>query len=229
MTSAFAPFLTLEAGGDIVEVRGSTTAHGDFHVEVPRAALAHRRSAFCSGRWTQPDEVHGSTVLTVEHPGQHDLAQADAVVTRCRGAVLAVWVGDCAPVVLVGADGALGAAHAGRQGALDGVLQATVAAMHSPRVAAVLGPCIHPCCYEFGAADLRRFIARYGPQVAGTTSWGTPALDMPAVVRAALAEVAVELADRSECTGCADGRFFSHRRRGQRGRQVLTVQKRATA
>lgn len=228
MTPAFAPFLTIEAGGDVAEVRGSTTLHGDFHIEVPRAALTHRRAAFCAGTWTQPDEVHGTTVLTVEHPGQHDFARADAVVTRCRGVVLAAWVGDCAPVVLVGSDGALGAAHAGWQGALHGVLQATVSAMGSPRAVAVLGACIHPCCYEFSADRLGEFTGRFGPQVAATTSWGTPSLDMPAVVRAALREVAVDVDDRSHCTGCTADRFFSHRR-GQRGRQVLTVQKRARA
>ena len=229
MIPAFAPHLTLEAGRDIAEVRGSTVLHGDFHVEVDRSALHHRRAAFCPGTWTQPDEVHGTTVLAVDYPGHHDFAPADAVVTHCRGAVLAVWVGDCAPVVLVGADGAIGAAHAGWQGALDGVLQATVRAMGSAEITAILGPCIHPCCYEFGIDQLDEFVARFGPGVAGTTTWGTPALDMPAVARAALSEVNVALDDRSQCTGCNDRQFYSHRRRGQRGRQVLTVQKRARA
>lgn len=229
MTTAFAPFLTLEAGRDLAEIRGSTLAHGDFHIDSARPGLLHRRAAFCHGTWTQPDEVHGTTVLAVESPGQHDFAVADAVVTRCRGAVLAVWTGDCAPVVLVGADGALGAAHAGWKGAFDGVLQATVHAMRSSEITAVLGPCIHPCCYEFGPELLSEFVARFGPAVAGRTSWGTPALDMRAVARASLLEVGVALDDRSQCTGCHPRRFSSHRRRGQRGRQVLTVQKRARA
>ena len=87
MTAAFAPFLTLEAGRDLAEIRGSTLAHGDFHIDSARPGLLHRRAAFCHGTWTQPDEVHGTTVLAVESPGQHDFAVADAVVTRCRGAV----------------------------------------------------------------------------------------------------------------------------------------------
>jgi copper oxidase (laccase) domain-containing protein len=145
--------------------------------------------------------------------------------------VLAVWVGDCAPVVFVGADGTIAAAHAGWRGALDGVVSNVVAAMGASAapVRAHLGPCIHPCCYEFGAADLATFVARFGPGVAGTTSWGTPALDMRAVVRAALAEVEVELDDRSVCTGCRADLYFSHRRRAQSGRQVMTICKRAVA
>jgi YfiH family protein len=206
----------------MVDVRCSTRADGDFHLEGDARALAGRQRAFHEGSWTQLDEVHGTDVVVVDHPGQHDRAVADAVVTRCPGAVLAVWVGDCAPVALIGSDGAIAVAHAGWRGAIDGVLQRTVATMSSPSVRAVLGPCIHPCCYEFGAADLARFTTRFGPEVAAVTTSGTPALDMRAVVRLALAEVGVALEDRSECTRCRSHRYFSHRN-GDRGRQVLTV------
>jgi copper oxidase (laccase) domain-containing protein len=130
-------------------------------------------------------------------------------------------------VAYVGDRAAFGVAHAGWKGALDGVLQATVAEMQPDAVTAYLGPCIHPCCYEFGEHDLTAFTDRFGGRVAGTTSWGTPALDMPAVVRAALAEVGVALDDRSCCTGCNPAHWFSHRRRRQLGRQVMTICSRA--
>jgi len=229
VTCAFALRLALEAGGDVVEIRCSTITDGDFHIEAPRAALLHRRAAFAAGTWTQLDEVHGTGVLRVTAPGQHDFAVGDALVTTCRGAVLSAWVGDCAPVMVLGADGTIAAAHAGWRGALEGVLQATAAAMGPSRRRALLGPCVHPCCYEFGAADLSRLVQRFGPQVAAVTAWGTPALDMPAVVRAALAEADIEMADHSYCTGCYPAEFFSHRRRGQAGRQVMTITKRAAA
>lgn len=234
MTAAFAPSLTFEVGGDVVQVRCSTIADGDFHVDGPRAALLHRRAAFEVGCWTQPDEVHGTVVRIVDHPGAHDLEEADGVVTRCRGAVLAAWVGDCAPVVFVGDDGVIAAAHAGWSGALHGVLQATVAAVRlessdTASVRAILGPCIHACCYEFGTDLLEQFAARFGSHVVGTTSWGSPALHMPAVVAAACTEVDVPLLDNSVCTGCHPELFYSHRTREQRGRQVMTVTKRVAA
>ena len=229
MTQAFAPYLVVEVGGDFVEVRCSTKVDGDFHLEAPRGALLHRRAAFAHGVWTQLDEVHGVTVVRVDSPGQHDFDVGDAAVTACRNAVLAVWVGDCAPVALAGADGTIAAVHAGWRGALEGVVQAAAAAMPVAPSWAWLGPCVHPCCYEFGAADLAAIEERYGPQVRAVTSWGTPSLDMRAVVRAALAEVGVELDDRSVCTGCHREMFFSHRRRADIGRQVMTVSKRAAA
>ena len=219
----------LPAGRCTAHVRTSTRAAGDFHVDGPRAALLHRRQAFQPGAWTQLDEVHGTRVVVVTSPGEHDLEVADAAVTAVPGAVLGAWVADCAPVVLVGStpagDGVVGAAHAGWRGALDGVLGATVAALRglgAADVTAILGPCIHGCCDEFGTDLLGTFAERFGPEVRTTTTWGTPSLDMPAVVRAALAEHGVPLDDRSECTRCHADRWFSHRR-GDLGRQVMTV------
>lgn len=213
---------TFLRGARVVHVRCSTRADGDFHLDGHPIALEHRRQAFAPGRWTQLDEVHGTRVVVVGHPGDSDRMEGDAAVTASTGALLAVWVGDCAPVVLVGDDGAVGVAHAGWKGALDGVLQAAVEAMPSRSVGAVLGPCIHECCYEFGADDLRRMVERYGAGVASTTTWGTFALSMPKVVTAALAEVGVGVQSLSECTRCAPEVFYSHRR-GERGRQVMTV------
>ncbi len=209
-------------GPRVVHVQCSSRSDGDFHLDIDPRVLEHRRQSFAPGAWTQLDEVHGVGVVVVDRPGACDRAEGDAAVTSSLGAVLSVWVGDCAPVVLVGDDGAVGVAHAGWRGALDGVLQAAVEAMPSTTVEAVLGPCIHSCCYEFGADDLHRVVARYGEQVRSTTREGAPALSMPAVVKAALAEVGVSLDVLSECTRCSPTEFYSHRR-GDRGRQVMTV------
>ncbi len=222
--------LTLDVAGSTVEIRCSTIADGDFHIEGPRDSLHQRRQAFAPGVWSQLDEVHGTEVRTVTRPGEHDYAVGDGLVTRLPDVVLAVWVGDCAPVVLVGDDGTIAAVHAGWKGALAGVLAATVGEMgcEPGTVQAFLGPCIHPCCYEFGGADLAEFVGRFGPGVASRTTWGTPALDLRAVVHHALAEVGVGVTDLGGCTGCRDDLWFSHRRRAQAGRQVMTVRRSTT-
>ena len=49
-------------------------------------------------------------------------------------------------------------------------------------ITAVVGPCIHAECYEFGADDLDALAARFGPAVRPRTAWGTPALDLPAAI-----------------------------------------------
>ena len=225
MNPPSATSLRLRCGQRVAHVRIGGRSDGDFHLEGDPIALSHRQQSFMPGRWTHLDEVHGTRVVTVDAPGDHDGAVADAAVTDALGAVLSVWVGDCAPVVLVGARdgvGVLGALHAGWRGALDGIVASTVHALAANDVRAVLGPCIHGCCNEFGADLLDEFERRFGPAVRGVTSWGTPSLHLPAVIAAACAELGVEVLDRSTCTRCDGGRWFSHRR-GDAGRQVVAA------
>src|SRR3954470_18110368 len=73
-------------------------------------------------------QVHGSTVVTVTHPGEHAGAEADAAITRAPNAKLAVRTADCVPIVLEG-DGVIGVVHAGWRGLAAGIVRATVAAM----------------------------------------------------------------------------------------------------
>jgi YfiH family protein len=218
--------LSIARPGAAVHIRCSERIDGNFHLEQSAEALDATRRKFVDLPWTQLDEVHGSTVLVVDRPGAFDGVIGDALVTELDDAVLGVWVGDCAPVALVGDTGAVGAVHAGWKGIERGVLQTTVATMRRlgcVEIEAVLGPCIHPCCYEFGAADLERLAARLGGEVAACTRAGTPALDVVAAVRAALGEVGVGLDDRSACTGCEVDRYYSHRARRDVGRQVMAV------
>ncbi|HEX4867820.1 MAG TPA: polyphenol oxidase family protein [Acidimicrobiales bacterium] len=175
--------------------------------------------------WTWLRQVHGADVVVVTEPGQHAGAPADAAVTDRPGCALAVRTADCAPVVLAG-DGVVGLAHAGWRGVAAGVLESTVAALRDlapgPLVAH-LGPCIRPGCYEFDGLERDELAARLGPAVAATTSWGTPALDVPAAVRAVLAELDVPVRSDVDagCTAC-DDRWFSHRATGD-ARRFATV------
>jgi hypothetical protein len=153
----------------------------------------------------------------VAAPGEHAGAEADAAVTAVPGCVLAVRTADCAPVVLVGST-SVGLVHAGWRGLLVGVVERTVGAMAAlgdQPVSEVIGPCIRPGCDEFDGPELADVVARYGPPVRAVTGWGTPALDLPAAVRAALASAGVDaIDDTAGCTAC-DRRWFSHRARGE--------------
>ena len=185
--------------------------------------VAARRAALVDLPWTWLHQVHGARVVTVTTPGEHAGARADAAVTAVPGAVVAVQSADCAPVVLL-ADEVVGVAHAGWRGIVAGRTPATVAAMRNlgaGPVRAVLGPCVHPGCYAFGDADLAAVEAAVGAPVAGCTMAGRPALDVPAAVAASLASVAVDLdASASTCTSCVADRHWSHRARGEAGRQA---------
>jgi hypothetical protein len=209
-----------------VRVRFSTRRDGDFHLDQDRQELEARRRAFVDLPWSQPDEVHGTDVAVVLHPGDADRRRADALVTDCSGAVIGIWTGDCAPIALVSESGRVGGVHAGWRGLRDGIVAQTVAAMrrHSgEQVAAILGPCIHACCYEFGEADLASMRARFGSCVAAVSASGRPSLDMRAAVAAAFADVGVAVDDRSRCTAHHPDEYFSHRARSERERMVMAV------
>ena len=139
-----------------VNVVVSRRHDGDMHPgHVSSSVLERRRQAVLPGRWTQLAQWHSADVVEVDTPGEHDGALGDVAVTTAPSAVLGIWTGDCAPIVLATADGSrLVAAHAGWRGLVRGVLQEAVRALGDTRDATVVcGPMIGACCYEFSVDD----------------------------------------------------------------------------
>ena len=214
-------------GERVARVRFSSAAEGDLAIEAPQPALDERRAQLVPLPWTWLKQVHGNDVAVVHHPGAAAGAEADAAVTRCTGAPLAVHTADCAPVALVGRSGAVGAVHVGWRGLVTGVLDRALDALDelgSGEVTATLGPCIHATCYEFGAHDLDAVARVVGDVVRATTPEGRPALDLPAGVCAVLARRGVRLDpdEPPDCTACTSG-FFSYRARHDAARQAMVV------
>jgi len=189
-----------------------------------------RRHAIVARPWTWLRQVHGARVVEVDEPGAHAGAEADAAVTEHPDVVLCILTADCAPISFTSPEGVRGVAHAGWKGLADGVVAATVDAMRArgaTSVEAVLGPCIHPSCYEFSPKDLDEVARRLGDHVRSTTADGRPALDLPQAVRHEIERSGAVVADTvGGCTACtrdeAGGwRWFSHRARGDEARQAL--------
>jgi len=206
-----------------VRVRWTGRSEGDLR---PGDGCVPRWQAVVARPWSWARQVHGSDVLVVGEPGELPASAGDALVSAHPDACLAVFTADCAPVVLGSPEGIMAVAHAGWRGLLAGVLQATAEAMRSlgaSSVVAGLGPCIHPGCYEFSPADLDRVAAAVGDVVRGRTSSGRPALDLPAGVRAALTSAGVDLAVEVGCCTACSPELFSHRGKGDRGRQAVVA------
>ncbi len=166
------------------------------------------------------NQVHGKAVEFISVHGAGPTA--DAMVSR--GQPLAVMVADCVPVVLVGdvedeSDPVLAVVHAGRPGVAADIVSATVVDMRSRGAATIsawVGPSICGACYEV-PEQLRTDVAAAVPETWSTTSWGTPALDLPAGVRAQLEALGVTVEYSGECT-LETARLYSYRRNQQTGR-----------
>jgi YfiH family protein len=216
------PFDTANAGYG----RGDDPARVDENRVRIGAGLGGR--AEDPNRWIALHQVHGAAVYAADEDGPtagRPAPQADAAVSAEPGAVLSVLTADCGPVALL-APGVVAAVHAGWRGLAAGVVGAAVAEVRrrsTGPVRAVVGPCIHPECYEFSPADLRPIVERLGPEVAGTTAGGRPALDIPRAIRLALAGAGVsDVTDVDVCTACSPD-HFSYRRDGRTGLQAMLV------
>ncbi len=199
----------------------------------PAQLAADRHSAFTRHGVTADRvhllrQVHGTrvAVVTADTAVGAVLRDADAAVTTEVDRPLAVLTADCLPVLLAGPT-VVGVAHAGRRGLFDGVLAATVAACaragdDPAGLRAVVGPAIHGCCYEV-PASMQRDCASQRPEVATTTSWGTPSLDLVAGARRDLEELGVQVDVVDVCTHCRADEWFSHRADPASGRQAGVV------
>lgn len=170
-------------------------------------------------------QVHGADVAVVSSapdPAVITIGPYDALVSTSAVVGVGVLVADCVPVLLADAGAGLAAAvHAGRRGLADGVVQAAVARLvalgaRPDGIRAAIGPAVCGACYEV-PADMRDEVAAVVPESASTTSWGTPALDLPAGVAAQLADAGVRHVTHSSACTMEDDRFYSHRRAQRSG------------
>ncbi|WP_371131047.1 polyphenol oxidase family protein [Arthrobacter sp. SDTb3-6] len=213
-TSAAAGNLAFHVGDDPARVAANRAALD--------ARLAELAGAAGGLHLQYMDQVHGREVAVVEAPASAAVAgqlpagpTADGMVSRA--ASLAVMVADCVPVVFAGtgAGGAplVGVAHAGRPGVEKGVVAATVAGLRAAGAGSLqawIGPAVCGRCYEV-PAPMRAAVSAVEPAAYSTTSWGTPALDLPAAVAARLGRLGVPARQVGACT-LEHGTLFSHRR-----------------
>jgi hypothetical protein len=190
--------------------------------------------------------VHGNAVRVVRRDdlrvaGANDV-HADAMVTQDRGLALTLRFADCVPVVFHDpVKGAIGIAHAGWKGIVNGVLVETVRAMQRAfgsrpqEIIAGVGPCIGPDRFEVGedvAAAIQGVVSaeivyRAGDKVTRRhgdahlvtlspyhpfSSPPKPRVNLWAAARSQLTDAGVGQVEVAEmCTASHTHEWFSHR------------------
>jgi polyphenol oxidase len=212
--------------------------------DEPQAVMENRaRMAavldLASDRLAVPYQVHSSDVVTISSPFALEARpRCDALVTATPGLGLGVTGADCGMILFADpAARVIGAAHAGWKGALNGVIEATVAAMtrlgsKPERICAALGPCISQESYEVGP----EFVGAFAAADAGSPRYFAPSrnldrsmFDLHGYIAERVARAGVgRFEDLGLDTYADESRFFSFRRTTHRkekdyGRLVAAI------
>lgn len=205
-------------------------------VDDPAAVAENQRRFQAALEGARPvflDQVHGTRVVRLDagSPQQAELAQADASVTTVPGVACTVLVADCLPVLFAAPGGrGVAAAHAGWRGLAGGVLETALAALCDAagcapaEVAAWLGACIGPRCFEVGAEVRDAFGTAAASHFQPLPAAGKFLADLPGLARQRLGRAGVhQVTGGQACTVSEPSRFFSYRRDRLTGRHAAAI------
>lgn len=171
------------------------------------------------------------------------IREGDGYITNEKGITLGVKAADCVPILFEAETGglvvAVGAVHAGWRGSVAGIAAKCVRMLCEEygvvpsNIRAVIGPCIHKCCYEVGG-DLREAVERQLGSAAADLFVGPNAdvenkyfcdlvgLNRHLLLESGMLDENIEVIDL--CTCCHSELFFSHRfSKGNRGTMLNVI------
>lgn len=190
----------------------------------PEAVQENRRRAaeHLGGTLVTAHQVHSARAVTADGAWPGETPQADAVVSTTPGVICGALAADCAPILLADPEArVVAAAHAGWQGALHGVAEATIARMEElgarrDQIVAAVGPCIGAASYEVGLEYVQRFTdidpayARFFP--AGVSP-DKRQFDLPVFIASRLEAAGIAACEWVGRDTCAEpDLFYSNRR-----------------
>ena len=179
-------------------------------------------------RFVWMEQLHTNTVTLIDGPSATPVEATDALVTREKNLALCVLVADCTPVLLSDhTAGVIGAAHAGRMGARNGIVKNTVEAMvglgaEPSRIQVLLGPAAAGESYEV-PEGMALDVEKHLPGSRTRTKKGTSGIDVRAGLVRQLMSLGVTHIDADPRDTITDKDFFSHRREGVTGRQAGVI------
>lgn len=175
-----------------------------------------------------PRQAHTTNVAVINSPAPAVLDNVDALVTDRKDIVLCINTADCVPLLLHDTKaGVIAACHAGWRGAVNGVVQNTVAAMLSlgaspEHIQAAMGPCICPNCFEVGPEVADRF-QQWPDTIITSAEWSKPHIDLPAVIAHILTQQGINhITPPPACTRCSWRTLFSARKLGINSGRMLS-------
>ncbi|MCF6327535.1 MAG: peptidoglycan editing factor PgeF [Devosiaceae bacterium] len=167
-------------------------------------------------------QIHSDKVVTVDKNFDFENPiKADAMVSNISGIGLGVLIADCTPVLFYDPKNSIiGAAHAGWQGAIKGIIANTIEAMENlgadrEKIIAGIGPTIWQENYEVGEQFARDLLEQH-PQakkfIAIPKNRTKQHFDLPGFVRSEIKKAGItRISQTPECTYANPQKYFSHR------------------
>jgi len=164
-------------------------------------------------------QIHSDEIVLVDETFNFDSPpECDALVTNLPNTPLMVMSADCTGILIYDPiRKAIGAVHAGRAGALNGILPKTIKAMEKEfgctqsDLRIVLGPSIGGCCYEINETIASECETK-GYANALRRADERVFLDVNTILLEQLKELRIEHSEAIDhCTSCRCGEYFSYR------------------
>lgn len=193
------------------------------HVTANRLALKENLGLPKEPEWL--DQIHSTKAVLVE---QESDRQADAALTRDSRFVLAIMTADCLPILLCNKQGTeIAAIHAGWKGLVNGVIENTLAKMHSDpnNLLAWIGPAICQQCFEVGEEVRQTYVDNYPfAQASFKTNGKKWQADLAQIAAEILNYLSILTVFKSNiCTFERKNEFYSYRREQQTGRMASLI------
>lgn len=188
-----------------------------------RTALVKTLSLSQEPIWLE--QTHTNRCVVVEEDSNRAV---DAAITRIQSLPLAIMTADCLPIVLCNRAGTeIAAIHAGWRGLVNGIVENTLAKMHShpDTLLAWIGPAICHKCYEVGNEVKEAYTSKY-PYTEKTFQFHGAKLhaNLPIMAELILKEQGISAVFQSvACSFELENEFYSYRRAAQTGRMATLI------
>ncbi|MGI6380419.1 MAG: peptidoglycan editing factor PgeF [Anaerolineae bacterium] len=218
------PYRSLNVGGTV----GDDPSAVAENLRRIYAALGWDSERVVSGHQVHEDRVHR---VSDDDAGQ-TIAATDALISDVPGILLMGRYADCVPILLFDPlRAAVGLAHAGWRGTVQGIAAKTVRAMVSnfgsqpADLIAAIGPSIGPCCFEVGASVRDEFRQAFSDAQGEVVDADGRYVNLWRANAIQLERCGVRAIDVAAlCTSCHVDRFYSHRReKGGTGRFAVAI------
>ncbi len=180
------------------------------------------------------EQVHSNKVVCIDELDDSKTTspvaiQADASVSREKGAVCAVLTADCLPVFFCNQNGSeVAVAHAGWRGLHAGIISNTIKAMSSSpdEILVSLGPAIGPQAFEVGDEVFDAFVTKNSLNNSAfvATTKGHYLCNIYQLARIELQALGItKIAGGEHCTYRENQQFYSYRRQRNTGRMASVI------